>query len=270
MAGSKGKRVVNALCFYQMETDEVSERYIAPCFVNGLEAYDGEINLVFDENLISNEFAVKLCLNYEKILDEIKKDKVELDGMVVKEKEEAIKKVKGKIDDPIAFIFPIRLEGQVDENALAGTGSDINIIPYQICEQLGGGHHFNCKIFILDTPIDRDVPIVVGQGFLSTIGGIVNTPERLYFTFDGICHHTFCDARSDVLRTAKSDSDDEEEYEIKRNNFRAPIYGPKPAPYLNCTNPEDRSSAIQIITNHSEKLVFERRQLVSLVHCMCH
>ncbi|GJZ96441.1 hypothetical protein Tco_0668775 [Tanacetum coccineum] len=48
-----------------METNEISERYIAPCFVNGLEAYDGEINLALDENLISNEYAVKLCLDYE-------------------------------------------------------------------------------------------------------------------------------------------------------------------------------------------------------------
>nr|GEU84314.1 hypothetical protein [Tanacetum cinerariifolium] len=63
--GSKGKKVMNALSFYKMETDEVSERYIAPCFVNGLEAYNGEINLAFDENLISNEYVVKLCLDYE-------------------------------------------------------------------------------------------------------------------------------------------------------------------------------------------------------------
>ncbi|GKA70750.1 hypothetical protein Tco_0776889 [Tanacetum coccineum] len=27
--------------------------------------YDGEINLAFDENLISNKYAVKLCLDYE-------------------------------------------------------------------------------------------------------------------------------------------------------------------------------------------------------------
>ncbi|GJY76707.1 hypothetical protein Tco_0481823 [Tanacetum coccineum] len=63
--GSKGKKVMNALSFYKMETNEISERYIAPCFMNGLEAYDGEINLAFDENLISNEFAVKLCLDNE-------------------------------------------------------------------------------------------------------------------------------------------------------------------------------------------------------------
>ncbi|GKE53528.1 hypothetical protein Tco_1488684 [Tanacetum coccineum] len=64
-AVSKGKKVMDALSFYRMETDEISERYIAPCFVNGLEAFDGEVNLAFDENLISNEFAVKLCLDYE-------------------------------------------------------------------------------------------------------------------------------------------------------------------------------------------------------------
>ncbi|GJW89293.1 hypothetical protein Tco_0164633 [Tanacetum coccineum] len=63
--GSKGKKVMTALSFYRMETDEISERYIVPCFMNGLEAYDGEINLAIDDNLISNEFAVKLCLDYE-------------------------------------------------------------------------------------------------------------------------------------------------------------------------------------------------------------
>nr|GEX39315.1 hypothetical protein [Tanacetum cinerariifolium] len=228
--GSKGKKVTKALSFYRMETDEVSERYIALCFMNGLEAYDGEINLTFNENLISNEFVVKLCLDYkvkkgdkvvkkelivalkgdiyfvkfiinpeeddvepevilgrsfmrlvneivdfdngvitiypeqdpfeddsektEKSLDnwdqlhdfnfddvpkfgeELSplKDKVELDGMVVKEEEEAIKKVKGEAlkekDDTRAFIFPIRLEGEVKENALTDTGSDINTMPY--------------------------------------------------------------------------------------------------------------------------------------------
>ncbi|GJR38150.1 hypothetical protein Tco_1213834 [Tanacetum coccineum] len=48
-----------------MDTEEISDRYVAPCFVNGLEAYDGEINLGKEENMISNEFAVKLCLEHE-------------------------------------------------------------------------------------------------------------------------------------------------------------------------------------------------------------
>ncbi|GJV07098.1 integrase, catalytic region, zinc finger, CCHC-type containing protein [Tanacetum coccineum] len=192
--------------------------------------------------------------------------------MIVKEEEEAIKKVQGEAlkekDDPRAFIFPIRLEGKVNENALADTGSDINTMPYQIYETLGreeikkvdrgiiminhtqaeamgiltnvlcqvGVTTLIAKFLILDIPIDCDAPIVVGRGFLYTIGGIVNTPERLFLNFDRICHQTFRAARSDILRTAESDSDDEEEYEIKRNKFGAPIYGLIPATYLICVS----------------------------------
>nr|GEW17120.1 hypothetical protein [Tanacetum cinerariifolium] len=292
-AVSKGKKVTSALSVYMMETDEITKWYITPCFVNGLEAFNGEVNLAFDENLISNKFAVKLCLDYKfiinpeeddfkpgvilgrsflritngiidfgnvvitiypepdpfeddyektgkssddwdellnfdlddvpksrevlppfvckmgkrshnkkramenlslfyqdvgpssrsgvhltqeeatkealsirisqryalleeerhvietlaysdkykKILDEICNDKVKLDGKIVKEDEEAVRRIKGEAlkekDDPGAFIFPIRLEGKVNENALADFRSDINTRPYRIFEMLG-------------------------------------------------------------------------------------------------------------------------------------
>nr|GEW07100.1 hypothetical protein [Tanacetum cinerariifolium] len=50
---------------HQMNTEEVSDRFVALCFVNGLEAYDGEINLRVEENMILNEYVVKLCLEHE-------------------------------------------------------------------------------------------------------------------------------------------------------------------------------------------------------------
>ncbi|GKD94035.1 hypothetical protein Tco_1373872 [Tanacetum coccineum] len=59
------KKEAKAFTFYQMESEDISERYDASCFVNGLEAYDREINLGHDKNLISNVFAVKLCLEHE-------------------------------------------------------------------------------------------------------------------------------------------------------------------------------------------------------------
>nr|GEU36547.1 hypothetical protein [Tanacetum cinerariifolium] len=183
--------------------------------------------------------------DWDQLLDFNFDDIPQLDGEELLSFEEAIKKVKGEAlkekDDPREFIFPIRLEGRVKENALAETGSDINTMPYWIYEQLGreeikkvGVTTIIANFMILDIPIDRDAPIVVGQGFLYTIGGIINTPERLFSNFDGICHQTFRAAKSDVLRITESDSDDEEEYEIKRNKFGAPIYGPKPVAYLNC------------------------------------
>nr|GEV24570.1 hypothetical protein [Tanacetum cinerariifolium] len=80
---------------------------------------------------------------YKKILDDVCKDKVELDGKIVKEKEDAVKRIKGEAlkekDKHEAFIFPIRLEGQVNKNALADTGSDINTMSYEIYKTLGKG-----------------------------------------------------------------------------------------------------------------------------------
>ncbi|GJT95806.1 retrotransposon ORF1 [Tanacetum coccineum] len=52
----------------------------------------------------------------------------------------------------------------------------------------------------------------------------------------------------------KADSDDEEEYEFQRNKFGAPIYGPKPARYLNCSDPLDRSLALQEVMNPFRKI----------------
>ncbi|GJT81188.1 hypothetical protein Tco_1055530 [Tanacetum coccineum] len=337
-AGSKEKKVTKALSFYKMETDEVSERYIAPCFVNGLNAYDAEINLALDENLISNEFAVKLCLDYEvkkgnkvvkkelivalrgelyfvKFIINLKEDDIEpivilgrsfkrlvngivdfeswvitvypeqdpfkddsqktkksmedwdqlldfnfddipqLDGEELSPfvyigpsssngrhltQEEAAKEVLAlKISKMFALLEEVRpvletmayndkykkvldeiwkdkvLDGKINENALADTGSDINTMPYRIYEKLG-----------------RE-----------------EIKKKLFSTFDGICHQSFPAARPDVLRTAKSDSDDEEEYQITRNKFGAPMYGPKPAAYLNCNDPAERSLALQAVIN---------------------
>ncbi|GJZ99391.1 hypothetical protein Tco_0671942 [Tanacetum coccineum] len=57
--------------------------------------------------------------------------------------------------------------------------------------------------------------------------------------------------RQDVmdLHRLVKESDDEEDYQIKRNKFGAPIYGPKLAPYLNCNDPDERSLAIQTVNN---------------------
>nr|GEV98813.1 hypothetical protein [Tanacetum cinerariifolium] len=150
---------------------------------------------------------------YKKVLDKIWKDKVELDGMIVEEEEKAIIKVKGKAlkekDDPRAFIFLIRFEGKINENALADIGSDIKTMPYRIYEKLGREEI---------KKVDRGITMI-NHTQVEPIGILTNVLCQLV----GICHQIFGAARSDVLRTTESDSDDEEEYEIKRNKFGAPI-----------------------------------------------
>ncbi|GJR27024.1 hypothetical protein Tco_1103256 [Tanacetum coccineum] len=342
---SQEKKEAKAFTFYRMETKELSERYVAPCFVNGLEAYDGEINLEQDKNLISNEFAINLCLEhkddiepgvilgrsfmrltkgiadfrngvitiypeldpfldnseeiekskddwelildgidfadipdigkaglpsfsckmgksaknkrrlfenqqinyfyegpslnngkpltqeeaareaiaidiykrfsileearpvietmaysdkYKKILDNIFLDKKKLDGEIKQEEEEAVKRVMEEAlkekDDPGAFVILICLEAKINLNALADTGSDINAKPMGLLKDVlcqVGVTTIIAKFLIVDMPVDKEVPLLVGRGFLATCGSILNTIDRLTSTFDGICHQTF-------------------------------------------------------------------------------
>ncbi|GJY73052.1 hypothetical protein Tco_0477483 [Tanacetum coccineum] len=78
------------------------------------------------------------------------------------------------------------------------------------------------KFLILDMPINRDTPILVGRGFLYTCSSILNTRDRITSTFGRVCHQTFRAAKTS-LNTEESDSDDEEDYDIQRNSFGAPI-----------------------------------------------
>nr|GEV92890.1 hypothetical protein [Tanacetum cinerariifolium] len=338
-AKSSGKK--KAMFFYQMDTEEVSARFVAPCFVHGLEAYDGEINLGVEENMISNKYAVKLCLEHEvkkgnrvvnKELIVALKGEIYFMKFIINPEEDDFEpgvifgrsflcmtksitdfKVRTITLYPDVDRFLEETKGEeksnddwdhlldfnIDDVPLLGTSSSaeghltqekaakeaiairmsqkfalleeerpiIETMAYhdkykKILDEVWkdkveldgkivkeeedavGVTTLIAKFIILDIPIDRDSPILVGRGFLHTIGGIVNTLERLFLTFDGFCHQTFCAARFDIMRNAESDSDDEEDYQIKKNKLRAPIYGPKPEPYLNYNDPDERSLAL--------------------------
>ncbi|GJW58636.1 hypothetical protein Tco_0105367, partial [Tanacetum coccineum] len=111
-------------------------------------------------------------------------------------------------------------------DTITDTGSDINVMPYRVYKELGreevGVTTIIAKFLILDMPIDKDTPILVGRGFLYTCGSILNTIDRITSTFDEICHQTFRAAKTS-LDTPESDIEDEEEYAFQRNKFGAPI-----------------------------------------------
>nr|GEU94854.1 putative ribonuclease H-like domain-containing protein [Tanacetum cinerariifolium] len=145
---------------------------------------------------------------------------VELDGKIVKEDDEVVKRIKGEAlkekDDPRAFIFLSDWKGRREETKKVNSGimminhtqaKDIGMLINVLCQV--GVTTIISKFLIVDIPIDCDAPIVVGRGFL----------------------------------------DDEEEYEIKRNKFGAPLYRLKPTPYLNCNDLAERSLALQAVIN---------------------
>ncbi|GJR12937.1 hypothetical protein Tco_0795589 [Tanacetum coccineum] len=114
---------------------------------------------------------------YKKILDEVWKDKVKLDRKIVKEEEEAVKRIKGeaiKEKDNIYISHQIRGTGRED---MKKVDRGITMINHTQAEAMGIIINVLCQVWvttlsakflILDISIDHDSPIVVGQGFLRT------------------------------------------------------------------------------------------------------
>ncbi|GKE59924.1 DNA-directed DNA polymerase [Tanacetum coccineum] len=219
---------------------------------------------------------------HKKLLDSVMLDKLKLDGEVEIDKEEATKEVircyktLREKNDPGVFVLPIRIKAKFDTHALADTGSNINVIPYRNYAKLGreevkpvkkkitmmdhskaepmgilkdvlcqvGVTTILAKFLILNIPVDKDVPIVVGRSFLHTCGGIINTIKGTTSTLDDVCHQKF--------------------YVAARDKNGKPLYGPKFAKYLNCDDPMDRALALQEAINPFRKICVWKKMVAFL------
>ncbi|GKA33504.1 hypothetical protein Tco_0719933 [Tanacetum coccineum] len=173
---------------------------------------------------------------YKKILDNILLDKLKLDGEIKSEEEEVIKRVMGCHE-------ALKEKG--------GSCSDINVIPFRVYAKLGRDEvkPMNRGITMLNH--SKVEPMEVLKDVLCQ-GSILDNIERTTSTFDGICHQKFRSAKTNV-NIEESDSDDDEDYCIKRNSLGAPIYGPTSVKYLNCNDLMDCALALQEGCNRAAK-----------------
>nr|GEV64701.1 hypothetical protein [Tanacetum cinerariifolium] len=101
---SRGKKETKAFTFHKMKTEEANDRYVTPCFINGIEANGSKV--VKKELIVALKgeiYFVKLIINPEE-------------------------------DDVEPGWF---WEAKIDLNALADIGSDINVMPYCVYKELG-------------------------------------------------------------------------------------------------------------------------------------
>ncbi|GJX15790.1 hypothetical protein Tco_0216622 [Tanacetum coccineum] len=170
-ANSGGKKETKAFIFHKMETEEASDRYVAPCFINALEAYDDDLDFgdipeiegveippfvckmgknsrnkrkqLEKYQLIYSDMGPSLSTKKPLTQEEAAREALAIDiyGEIKKEEEEAIIKIKGEAlidkEDPGAFVIPIRLEAKTNLIALSDTGSDVNVMPYRVYKELG-------------------------------------------------------------------------------------------------------------------------------------
>nr|GEZ58703.1 hypothetical protein [Tanacetum cinerariifolium] len=80
------------------------------------------------------------------------------------------------------------------------------------------------RFLILDIPVDKEVPIVMGQSFLYTYGGIINTIKGTTSTFDRVYHQKFPMV---VVKNKQKEKDNVDDKEIikERDENGKPFYG---------------------------------------------
>nr|GEV94988.1 retrotransposon Orf1 [Tanacetum cinerariifolium] len=215
-AGSKGKKVMNALSFYKMETNEISER--THCYHKG------------------RALLVKFIINPEE-------DAFEPEVILGRS---FLRLTKGVVDfgNGVTIIHP-EPDPFEDDYEKTGKSSDEldQLLDFNFDDILDEIWKDNVELDGKTVKEDeKAVKRIKGEalGEKDNLGAFI-FPIRLERRVNK-------NALTDT-GTTESDSNDEEEYVIKRNKFGAPIYSLKPTLYLNCTNLEDRSSAIHTVTN---------------------
>ncbi|GJV27261.1 hypothetical protein Tco_1383709 [Tanacetum coccineum] len=242
------------------------------------------LNLEYEKNEISNEFAVKLCLEYEvkngekvmkrellaalrgelyfvKFIINLEQDDVEPEVVFGRS---FLRITKGIVDfgNRILTIYADLItfnddsDDELDELLASTYVSDLPPLDISVTTILA-------KFLLLDIPIDRDVPIVVGRSFLHTCRVIMNTIKGTTSTFDGIVHKKIYVTN---VRNSheESDSDDEKEYCLKMDGMGKPFYGPKHDQYLSCDDPIDPVLALREVLNPFKKICMWKKAIVFL------
>ncbi|GJY77090.1 hypothetical protein Tco_0482206 [Tanacetum coccineum] len=91
------------------------------------------------------------------------------------------------------------------------------------------------KFLVLDMPVDRIVPIIVGRSFLHTCRGIINILKGTTLTFDGVCHQKFYVA--EIQKNLEESDIDDDEYYLKRDEMGRPSYGLNLMSYFDKNDP---------------------------------
>nr|GEU99629.1 hypothetical protein [Tanacetum cinerariifolium] len=195
---------------------------------------------------------LKYSDRHKKLLDNVLMDKLNLDEEVEPDEEEAAKVIgKGKaktIANKIKMLDHLKAE-------LMGILKDV------LCQV--GVTTILVRFLILDIPVDKDFPIVVGRSFLYTCGGIINIINGTNSTFDGICHQKFPIAAV-KNKLVEKDSDDDEEIIEERDENGKPFYGPSFTKYLDCDNPMERTPALQETLNPFRKIYVWKKMVTFL------
>ncbi|GJR97566.1 putative ribonuclease H-like domain-containing protein [Tanacetum coccineum] len=165
-------------------------------------------------------------MTYQKKLDEVLMGKARLNsddyGKEVKMRivEHGLPK---KMCDPGNFVLSVKVNGTIEMNTLADMGASVSVLPYCLFMNLGlgdpkpynsnltmadntqakamgevknvriqiGYQAYLVDFLILDIPVDKELPLLLGCPFLRTCGAIIDMRRDTLCIDDGVIRHTY-------------------------------------------------------------------------------
>ncbi|GJZ30744.1 putative ribonuclease H-like domain-containing protein [Tanacetum coccineum] len=163
---------------------------------------------------------------YRKKLDEVLMGRERLENKDFKEEDRERIVANGlpkKLSDPGNFVLPVRVNGTTHLSALADMRASVSVLPYSLYKNLGlsnpRSYHSNLTIadntqakamgevrnvriqigyqaylvnfLVLDIPVDKELPLLLGRPFLRTCGALIDMGHRTMTIDDGVIRHTY-------------------------------------------------------------------------------
>ncbi|GJS15819.1 hypothetical protein Tco_0410291 [Tanacetum coccineum] len=137
---------------------------------------------------------LKFIDQHKKLLNSVMLDKLKLDRKVEIDVEESTKEAQTSMS------YSYHIYAKLRREEVQPVANKISMLDDSKVEPMGILSDVLCqvdlaKFMILDIPVDKDVPIVMGRSFLYTCGGIINTMEGTTLTFDGDLEPLYEDLR---------------------------------------------------------------------------
>ncbi|GJX20811.1 hypothetical protein Tco_0223488 [Tanacetum coccineum] len=163
---------------------------------------------------------------YEKELDKVLMGRARLESKdhTEEDRERILENgLPKKISDPGNFVLHIGVNGTIHLDALADTGASVSVRPYSFYKNLGLGnprpYHSNLTManntqakamgevrnvriqigyqayladfLVLDIPVDKELPLLLGRPFLRTCGAMIDMGRGTMTNDDGVIKHTY-------------------------------------------------------------------------------
>nr|GEW92888.1 hypothetical protein [Tanacetum cinerariifolium] len=190
------------------------------------------------------------------------------------------KKMDEKMCYPRNFVLPVRVNETTQISTLADTGASASVLPYTLYKNLSlgdpsfyyspltmadntqakamdevrnvriqiGYQVYLVDVLVLDIPVDKELPLLLGRLLLRTCGVIIDMGHVTMTTDDGVIRHTYFPKPRAKAYLENFEVDEDEDwlncFEVGRDEDGNPKYGPVAPSFLEIEDDMERALAM--------------------------